>query len=383
MISRDDNVGLYFHVPFCDRRCHFCGFFTRARRDDRVAAFVSDLLAETQLHGRNDTLRGRPVETIYFGGGTPTTLSSGQLLSILEACRRSFAVDPAAEVSIEANPASVEESFLRALREGGFNRLSLGAQSFDDAELKAANTPHTTQETVQAVGAARRAGFANLNLDLIYGLPGQPLSRWLDNLDAAIALAPAHLAFYGLTIEEGTQLQREMERGRLNLPDEDALADLYQEGRDRLRASGYLQYEVSNFARPGHACRHNLGYWTDREWLGLGPSAHSYLDGARFSAVASLEEYHRLVSVGLPPVAEKEPGTPLLRLREAVAFGLRMVAGVACDPLRERYRLDPIERFREPIERLTCDGWVILDGEVLRASAAGLMLADELAVAFL
>jgi len=383
MTSRNDNVGLYLHVPFCDRRCHFCGFFTRARRDDRVAAFASDLMAEIQLHGRTDTLRRRTVETIYFGGGTPTTLSSGQLLSILEACRRSFAVDPAAEVSIEANPASVEESFLRALRKGGFNRLSVGAQSFDDAELKAANTPHTTQEIVQAVGAARRAGFANLNLDLIYGLPGQSLTRWLANLDAAIALAPEHLAFYGLPIEEGTQLHREMERGQLHLPDEDGLADMYQKGQDRLRGAGYLQYEVSNFARPGHACRHNLGYWTDREWLGVGPSAHSYLDGTRFSAVATLEEYQRLVSAGVPPIAEREQGTPDLRLREAVAFGLRTVAGVACAPLRERYCLDPIERFREPIERLTFGRWMILDGEVLRPSDDGLLLADELAAAFL
>ncbi len=383
MISRDDDVGLYLHVPFCDRRCHFCGFFTRARRDDRVAAFVSDLLAEIQVHGRTETLRGRTLETIYFGGGTPTILSSGQLLSILEACRRTFVVDPAAEVSIEANPASVEVPFLRALRKGGCNRLSLGAQSFDDAELKAANTPHTTQEIVQAVGAARRAGFANLNLDLIYGLPGQSLTRWLANLDAAIALAPEHLAFYGLTIEEGTQLHREVERGQLNLPDEDALADMYQEGRDRLKTAGYFQYEVSNFARPGHVCRHNLGYWTDREWLGLGPSAHSYLDGARFSAVESLEEYHRLVSAGVPPIAEREAGTPDLRLREAVAFGLRAVAGVACTSLRERYCLDPIERFRGPIERLARGGWVVLEGEVLRASDDGLLLADELAVTLL
>ena len=383
MAPRGDGIGLYLHVPFCDRRCHFCGFFTRSRRGDRVAAFVSDLLAETEWHGGTDTLRGRTVETIYFGGGTPTTLSSGQLLSILEACRRSFVVDPAVEVSIEANPASVEESFLRELRDGGVNRLSLGAQSFDDAELKAANTPHTAQEIVQAVGAARRAGFANLNVDLIYGLPGQSLTRWQANLDAALALAPEHLAFYGLTIEEGTQFSREAERGQLNLPDDDTLADLYQEGRNRLRAAGYLQYEVSNFARPGYACRHNQGYWTDREWLGLGPSAHSYLDGARFSAVASLEEYHRLVSAGMPPVAEKEPGTPLLRLREAVAFGLRTVAGVACAPLRERYCLDPIERFREPIERLTRDRLVVLHGEVLLASDEGLMLADDLAVAFL
>ena len=383
MTPRDDGVGLYLHVPFCDRRCHFCGFFTRASRDDHVAAFVSDLLAEIRLHGRTETLRGRTLETIYFGGGTPTILSSGQLLSILEACRRNFLVDPASEVSIEANPASVEEPFLGALRKGGYNRLSLGAQSFDDAELKAANTPHTAEQIERAVRAARRAGFANVNLDLIYGLPGQSLTRWLANLDAAIALAPEHLAFYGLTIEEGTQFHREAGRGCLNLPDEDALADMYQEGRSRLRAAGYLQYEVSNFARPGHACRHNLGYWTDREWLGLGPSAHSYLDGARFSTVASLEEYHRLGSAGRLPIAEREPGTADLRLREAVAFGLRMIAGIACAPLRERYGLDPIERFREPIERLTSDRWMILDGGVLRPSDDGLLLADELGAAFL
>ena len=167
------------------------------------------------------------------------------------------------------------------------------------------------------------------------------------------------------------------------MPDEETLADMYQMGRARLRAAGYLQYEVSNFARPSHACRHNLGYWTDREWLGLGPSSHSYLNGARFSMVASLEEHHRLVAAGVPPIAERESGSPELRLREAVAFGLRAVAGVACAPLRERYDLDPIERFREPIARLTRDGWVILEDEILRASDDGLMLADELAVAFL
>src|SRR5256884_2431415 len=269
---------------------------------------------------------------MYVGGGAPMTLSSGQLPSSLEACRRTFVVDTAAEVSIEANPASVEEPFLRALRKGGCNRLSLGAQSFEDAELKAANTPHTVEQIERAVRAARRAGFANLNLDLIYGLPGQSLTRWLANLDAAIALAPEHVAFYGLTIEEGTQFHREAERGHLNLPDEDALADMYQEGRNRLRAAGYLQYEVSNFARQGHACRHNLGYWTDREWLGLGPSAHSYLDGARFSTVASLEEYHRLGSARKAPNSGKEPGNPGPRIREAAPLPSSTFAGVGTAP---------------------------------------------------
>lgn len=217
----------------------------------------------------------------------------------------------------------------------------------------------------------------------MYGFPGQSAARWLANLESAIALEPDHLSFYGLTIEEGTPLQRDLERGRMTVPDEDAMAELYEMGRERLQSAGYLQYEVSNFARPGHACRHNLGYWTDREWLGLGPSAHSYLDGDRFSNVESLDEYHRLVEGGAAPIAERETGTPDLRVREAVAFGLRTVGGVRLDALRLRYRLDPVARFRGPIERLTRDGWLVLEGDVLRSGRPGLALADELAAAFL
>ena len=383
MNPRHDGIGLYLHIPFCERRCRFCAFFTRGHRDEQGAAFVADLIKEIERAGDAGLVRGRLVETLYFGGGTPTTLSPEQLLAILGHCRRRFDIAPGAEIAIEANPAGVDTPALRALRSGGITRVSFGAQSFDDAELDAAGTPHRAGDIAKAVRAARDAGIATVNLDLMYGLPGQSPARWLANLDAAIALEPDHLSFYGLTIEEGTQFYRDREDGQLTLPDEDAMADLYQMGRARLRTAGYLQYEVSNFARPGHVCRHNLGYWTDREWLGLGPSAHSYLDGDRFSNVASLSEYHRFVEGGLAPIAEREKGTPELRVREAVAFGLRTVEGVRLAALRRRYQLDPVARLKEPIERLTHEGWLFLDDQVLRSSEAGLALADELAVAFL
>jgi oxygen-independent coproporphyrinogen-3 oxidase len=383
MALRQDGVGLYLHIPFCERRCRFCAFFTRDYREDRAAAFLMDLLKEIEHAGGAGLVRGRRVETVYFGGGTPTTLSAEQLLALLKACRESFDLAPVAEISIEANPAGVDEPTLVALRTGGINRVSFGAQSFDDAELEAAGTPHRVADIARAVRSAREAGISTVSLDLMYGFPGQSPARWLADLEAAIALEPDHLSFYGLTIEAGTPYHRDVQRGRRTVPDEDAMADLYEMGRERLEAAGYRRYEVSNFARPGRECRHNLGYWTDREWLGLGPSAHSYLDGDRFSNVESLDAYHRFVEDGRAPIVEREKGTPELRVREAVAFGLRTVAGVRLATLKSRYHLDPVARFRGPIERLTRDGCLVLDGDVLRPSAAALAIADELAVAFL
>jgi oxygen-independent coproporphyrinogen-3 oxidase len=383
MTLRQDSVGLYLHIPFCERICAFCAFVTRGYREPRAAAFVADLLAEIRLSGREGRLRGRPVETIYFGGGTPTTLSADQLLKILDACRENFSLNPAGEIAIEANPATVEAPALRALRRGGFSRISYGAQSFDDDELKAVGAPHTVEEIRRAVAMARGAGFGNLNLDLIYGLPGQSPARWAANLEAAISLDPEHLSFYGLTIEEGSQLYRERARGCLVADSDEVLADMYRRGQEALGAAGYVQYEVSNFCRPGYACRHNLRYWTDQEWVGFGPGAHSYLDGDRFSNVASLEEYHRMVTEGVLPIAEREPGTPDLRLREAMAFGLRMVGGVRVESLESRYGVDPLDRFRDPIEHLTRDGWLILEDGVLRPSPGGILFADSVAAAFL
>ena len=380
---RQDPLGLYLHIPFCERQCHFCAFFTRGYRDERAATFVEDLLAEIRLYGQSCRLRERWVETMYFGGGTPTTLSAEQLGEIVQACRAAFRVELSVEMSIEANPASTTEDSLAKLRRAGFNRLSFGAQSFDDGELNAIGSPHTVGDITHAVHAARRTGFKNINLDLIYGLPGQSLERLKANLARVTELEPQHISLYGFTLEEGTRFAREAERGRLVHPSEELMAEMYQAGRDVLHASGYLQYEVSNFARPGCACRHNLGYWTDREWLGLGPSAHSYLDGERFWNADSLEEYHdRLMHKNLP-VTDRETGDAELRWREAIVFGLRSVEGVKLKSLASRYGVVPGDHFRDSLDRLLDGGWLELDDDILRPTRAGLAVADELAMAFL
>ena len=345
--------------------------------------FVADLLAEIRLSGEQRRLRDRTVGTIYFGGGTPTTLSPAQLISILQTCRESFALTPSAEISLEANPASVDLEMLQVLHMAGFNRLSFGAQSFDEGELTMLGSPHSAKDIGSAVRMARQAGWTNLSLDLIYALPGQTLDRFRINLEAAMAAAPEHISTYGFTLEEGTKLWRDAKDGRLAPVDEKASVEIYEAALTWLEGAGYRQYEISNFARPGFACRHNLGYWSDREWLGFGPSAHSYCEGTRFSNVESLDRYHRFLAQGLLPVLEYEAADPDLRFREAMAFGLRTVRGVELAGLERRYGIAPDERFKEPIAELVNSGWLSINDGFLRASSRGLLMADTLAQAFL
>jgi oxygen-independent coproporphyrinogen-3 oxidase len=381
LAARHDPIGLYLHIPFCERRCHFCAFFTQGYRDSGAAQYVEDLLTEIREYGK--LLRSRAVETIYFGGGTPTMLSVTQLTRILSTCRETFCVRPDAEITVEANPANLSPEMLGGLQQSGFNRLSLGAQSFDHEELNRIGSPHDPEAIRRAVGNARRSGFANLNLDLIYGLPRQSLERLRLNLQEAIALYPEHISYYGMTVEEGTLLSKQVVQGRAELPGDSEMAEMYEFGRAFLEERGYLQYEASNFARPGYTCRHNLGYWADREWLGLGSSAHSYLNGQRFSNVESLDEYHRRVSETGVAVSEREPAESDLRLREAIAFGLRTTAGVGLADLSVRYQTEIAARFQEPIERLSRQGLLLLENGILRPTRIGLAFADDLAMAFL
>jgi len=380
---REDAVGLYLHIPFCERVCHFCAFVTRGFREERATSFVKDLIAEIRLYREMQALRGRVIETIYVGGGTPTTLTGVQLGGILQACRDAFRVERAAEITIEANPSGINGPLLEALLRAGCNRLSLGAQSFANDELNSLGSSHTPVQIEIAVRLARQIGFRNLNLDLMYGLPEQSLERLLTNIKSAVALEPDHISFYNLTIEEGTRFARDAEAGHLLLPSHDLMAEMFEMGRSTLEAAGYVQYEVSNFARPGFACRHNVGYWTDREWLGLGPSSHSYLDGARFANVESLEEYHHCLLRGALPVAAREEVNYDLRLREAIAFGLRQIKGVDLAQLEHRYGIAPLKRFRAPIAQARSIGWLEIQGASLRPTLAGLTFADDLGLAFL
>jgi oxygen-independent coproporphyrinogen III oxidase len=303
---RDDAISLYLHIPFCDHRCAYCDFNAYAGLEALIPAYVDALTAEVRFWG--ERLNARPVPTVFFGGGTPSLLPLPLLARVIANIRSSFAVDSDAEWTLEANPGTVDQTYFHGLRSLGINRVSLGVQSFDDGELKRLDRIHDAATALAAFDAARTAGFDNLSLDLIYGLERQSLAGWQRNVEQAIALSPEHLSLYALTIEEGTPLAHHVSKGEASEPDADLQADMYELAQDRLATSGYAQYEISNWAKPGRECRHNLVYWRDGEWLGLGAGAHSHIDDVRFAVMNSPAGYVRRVTAPSPNPSPKGDG---------------------------------------------------------------------------
>ena len=324
----------YINVPYCETRCFYCLFYIKPYRNkEESKAFADTLIKELQLWSDKPVQKGEPVHAVYFGGGTPSYLGPDRLRRLLDAVFQSYRVAPGAEITLEANPDSAQDiSALRQLHDAGFDRLSLGMQSADDAELRRIGRVHTHAQTVRAVENARAAGFDNLSLDLIYGLPEQTMTRWQANLDAALALAPEHLSCYGLKVEEGTPLFARRER--FTLPDDDAQADMYLSAVGLLARQGYEQYEISNFCRPGRASRHNSRYWTLAEYLGFGPGAHSDFGGERFALALDLDAY----LAGHTAYSERSAPSARERETERVMLALRTTRGVAADTLPEAAR---------------------------------------------
>jgi len=391
----DETLSLYVHIPFCRSKCAYCDFNSYAGQEALIAAYVSALLQESDAWSTLCT--GRTVATLYFGGGTPSLLPLAEAERLIEGLRRRFAVAPEAEVSLEANPESVDLAYLRGLRTLGVNRLSLGVQSFDEEELRFLGRIHTAAEAAAAYDAARQAGFENVGLDLIFGLPEQRPSRWRRSLARALRLGPEHLSLYALTVEEGTPLARAMSEGKVQEPDEDAQAAMYTESEERLEAAGYEHYEISNWARPGRRCRHNLTYWETRPYLGLGAGAHSYLGGCRFANTPLPKEYIELIRASGPP-EERAGGLDLSRMpqvtslerldaqtemADTVILGLRLTEGVALDGLRERFGVGLEERYAQEISELTGLGLLELGGGRLRLTKRGRLLANEAFLRFL
>lgn len=320
------SLGLYLHIPFCKAKCIYCDFYSLPHAQERMDAYVSALTRS--LRAWSARAADYTVDTVYFGGGTPSYLGAERLCRLLDAVTAAYRVTPDAEITLEANPDSAQDpSALRRLRAAGFDRISLGMQSADDAELRAIGRVHTHAETVRAVENARAAGFHDLSLDLIYGLPDQTMARWEANLAAALALAPEHLSCYGLKVEEGTPLFAQ--RDRFSLPDDDVQAELYLRAVERLTQHGYAQYEISNFCRPGHEARHNSRYWALSEYLGFGPGAASDFGGERFTLARDLD---RFLS-GAEDCAERERPSPAARETERIMLALRTSRGVAAASL--------------------------------------------------
>lgn len=324
-------LGLYLHIPFCKAKCIYCDFYSLPHSKEKMDAYTAAL--QRDLIRWADQAKDHTVDTVYFGGGTPSYLGADRLCRLLETVFAHYRVDKNAEITTEANPDSAREvSALRQLREAGFNRISLGMQSASDDELRLIGRVHTHKETVEAVHAARAACFDNVSLDLIYGLPEQTMAHWRENLQAAIALEPEHLSCYGLKIEEGTPLDRK--KDALRIPDDDEQAEEYLATVELLEKAGYAQYEISNFARPRRASRHNLKYWTMQEYLGFGPGAHSDFGGRRFAYARDLSAYIR----GEEHLSESACPAPREREEERVMLALRTAQGLDLSTLGEDTR---------------------------------------------
>ena len=371
--------GLYIHVPFCHQRCHFCAFYLEIHHPRAAAEFVDSLLTELRLYADSSPFDHSPLGSIYFGGGTPTTLSPDQLTRILSAAKDTFGLASDGEVTVEAHPGSVTPASLRQLRRGGFTRISFGAESMNQTELDSVGRPGSPFNTKAVIVAACDAGFENINLDLMYGLPGQTLHSWNTSLHEIIALSPSHLSCYALTVEDGTSLQAAIRRGLVPAPDEALQNEMDAVAESTLTSSGYRRYEISNYARPGFASRHNRLHWTAGRYLGLGPSAQSYVGNRRFGNVSNLAAYNSLLRNGQLPVSETEELSHAHETCERLIFGLRLTDGVALDESGVlSYR-----GLARTVDELIEDNILEREGSLVRLTARGRRYADTVAVALL
>ena len=378
-VQKDLPLGLYIHIPFCRSKCAYCDFYSLAGAEERMDDYCRAL--ERHLAEVAPQAECHKADTVYFGGGTPSYLGAERLCRLLGSIRKLYKVDKHAEITLEANPDSAtDRKTLKRLRKAGFNRLSLGVQSMDDALLQTIGRIHTRQQVQEAVAAARKAGFKNLSLDLIYGLPGQTMEGWEKTLSDAVGLHPEHLSCYGLKLEEGTPLYRR--QGELTFPDEDMQADMYLYAVEFLKQCGYEQYEISNFAKPGFASRHNLKYWLMQEYAGFGPGAHSDFGNVRYGYARDLERYLK----GELVLQESETVDTDEREREYLMLRLRTVQGV--DPrefeYRFRQRFAPLAALlqqcaREGLAEQDEIGWHLTAKGFLVSNRIIGLLQDELA----
>jgi putative oxygen-independent coproporphyrinogen III oxidase len=361
-------AGLYVHVPFCLTRCGYCDFNAYSDLGHLASRYVEALRTEADL--TSGEWSGTRFASIYLGGGTPTTLEPGVLGSLIEHLRARFDVLPGAEVTAEANPDTVDESSLSALRSGGITRLSLGVQSFDPSALAALERVHPPESARRAYAAARAAGFDSVSLDLIYGALGEDEASWRRTLGEAVALGPDHLSCYALTVEPSTPLGRKVALGLTPPPDPDLQADLYDIACETLAGAGYRHYEVSNWARPGHESGHNLGYWERRPYLGLGAGAHSYRGGRRWWNVRPPGRYIELLGRGRPATGGEELLGPEEDRIENLLLSLRQAAGAPADRL-------PADTARELVAR----GLATKAAGRLSLTDRGMLLANEVVLA--
>lgn len=371
-------AGIYVHVPFCRRKCPYCDFFSIT--DMRwVDAWQAALLDEIRMA---PGFTG-PVDTIYFGGGTPSVLDGSRIRTLLEALYQSFDIDGQAEVTLEANPGTVSREQLRQYREAGVNRLNFGVQSFNEAALRFLGRIHSREEAVATLRRARAAGYDNIGLDLICALPGQTMADWRRDLRAALDFDPGHLSCYLLTYAPGTPLTGQLHQKKVSPLSEDLCGEMFLTTHDLLTARGYSHYEISNFARTSALkSRHNQKYWSHAPYLGLGPAAHSYAGGSRWWNTASVASYVKAIRAGRTPVAAVEKLTPEQMMIEAIYLGLRRAEGIRVAGFERRFGVDFQQRFADVLKRCRRAGYLELAHGRCALTREGMLYADAIAADF-
>ncbi len=350
MTNLSPTLGIYVHIPFCRAKCSYCAFVSQPGNEELQQAYVAALCREITAAGGD--FSAFVVDSLFFGGGTPTVLPVDQLALFLQTIQGNFALSSDAEISIEANPGTVSAEALTFLRQQGFNRLSLGVQSFDDAVLAAVGRLHRAGEAERAFYQARQAGFDNIGIDLIYGLPQQTEVNWQATLEQAVALAPDHLSAYGLKLEEGTPLAAAVAAGETELPSEEAEEEMYDLLNEFLPLHGYQRYEIANYAKSGRQCRHNIKYWRSLPFRGFGLAAHSFDGRQRFANTADLVEYIGRSHAGLSVESMRESLGEASVIGEYVFTALRMTQGMRFDEFQERFGQDFRQLFAKPLGRL-------------------------------
>jgi oxygen-independent coproporphyrinogen-3 oxidase len=379
MKGKERELELYVHIPFCVKKCGYCDFLSGPADEAVRAAYLEALAGEIRRCG--ETAGSCRVVSVFFGGGTPSVLSGKQLSRLLSEIREDFSLTADCEITLEANPGTLDREKLRLCGEAGFNRISLGCQSADDRELRRLGRIHTWEDFLDGFRMAREAGFRNINVDLMSGIPGQSLRSWEKSLEKTAELEPEHISAYSLILEEGTPFWENREK--LDLPDEDTERQMYERTGELLESYGYRQYEISNYAREGRRCRHNLGYWTGREYLGLGLGASSLWQDTRFRNTDSLEIYRQ--SCGDPQKirVEKETLSREDRQSEYMILGLRLTEGISLENFRETFGKDVREIWPGVLEKYEGLGLLEEPGGRLRFTRKGISLSNVVLAEFI
>lgn len=376
-MTNNNQAGIYIHVPFCVRKCSYCDFYSRPLPDkDDLERYTSKLLREIEQQAGQ--WANRCFSTVFFGGGTPSLLEPEQIHRILQGLRQHLSLLPQAEVSLEANPATLDASRLQALKSAGLNRISLGVQSFRDEELKILGRIHSVREARQAVEDIVASGFDNFNLDLIYAIPGQNLDDWQYNLQSAVNCQPRHISAYLLQLEPFVPLARQISAGRYAETGEDLQADMYDATVDTLIGQGFHHYEISNFAKPGSECRHNLIYWQAGEYLGLGTGAVSFRDGQRWKNRETVSGLPDESDSGMIDIEILESMNQHDRFVDAVILGLRLTQGISRQQFIERFGIDFAQEYHAILEKFRRDGLLIMEQDRLYLSRRGYFLSNQL-----